>query len=353
VNQKPSLKTYADLVKLYPENETYIRQYAELLLDDGQISTATEALRHLHQLLLKKGETGKANNLGKQFPMIGRLKAGNSKQSEEIKSLLPSSMRNRLWLKLHQQRIREGRHLFHRGEAEETLYLVCEGELAEFIHSNDGKPVLLNLIHAGDVVGESSLMMPGPHKTDVVANKNSIVAKLPRKKMIAALDSTPSLKVALQAKADCRRMVALVSSCPLLENVPMDMRHHLAEESFIRKHSAGTTIHKSGEKLAYVELLIRGKACFQLRNKDSVKTLQTLLPGSLIGDTATIKNDSCPADIVALSALAIVHIPLDAFKTVVEAYPPLRNALFANAARQRTELMGTVNEFQTQHLPNP
>jgi len=350
MNQNQKLKVYADLVKLYPENEAYIRQYAELLLNDGQPSTATEILRHLHNLLLKKGETSKADNLARQFPLIGRIKKPNSQYREDISKLLPSAMRSRLWLKLHQQRVREGRHLFHIGDVEDTLYLVCEGELAEFIQSTNGKPVLLNLIQTGDVVGESNLLTPGPHKTDVVANKNSIVAKLPRRKMATALSKTPSLKVALQRKADFRRMVALISSCPLLENVPLEMRQHMAEESFIRQYSAGTTIHQSGEKLNYVDLLIRGEACFQLQNEDSLKELKTLRPGALIGDAATVQESSCPADMVANSAVAIVHISFDAFQTVVAAFPPLRNALFSNAATQRAQLMSRLNEFQTQQL---
>ncbi|PJA33637.1 MAG: cyclic nucleotide-binding domain-containing protein [Zetaproteobacteria bacterium CG_4_9_14_3_um_filter_53_7] len=349
-NEKSQLKVYADLVHLYPENEAYIRQYAELLLDDGQLSSATEILRHLHQLLLKQGEAGKADSLARQFPQIGRIKNSDSPRREDMTRLLPSGMRNRLWLKLHQKRVGEGRHLFRRGEIEDTLYLVCEGELAEFIKGANGKPVLLNLIQAGDVVGESNLLVPGAHKTDVVANKNSIVAKLPRSKMVAALDNLPSLKAALQRKADFRRMTALISSCPLLENIPLDMRQHLAEESFIRQYPAGTNIHTSGDKLNYVDLIVRGEACFQLQNNQSLKELKSLPPGSLIGDTAAIQDGGCPADMRATAALAIVHIPCDAFKTVVEAYPPLRNALFANAAKQQAQLMSKLNEFQTQQI---
>jgi len=349
-NKHQQQKVYADLVKLYPENEAYIRQYAELLLDDGQLSTAAELLRHLHDLLLKKGETGKADNLAKQFPSIGRVKKSDNQYREDISKLLPSAVRSRLWLKLHQQRIREGRHLFHRGEIEDTLYLVCEGELAEFTDSGQGKPVLLNLIQAGDVVGESTLLAPGPHKTDVVANKNSIVAKLPRSKMVTAMSNTPSLKAVLKHKADFRRMVALISSCLLLENIPLDMRRHLAAESYIRQYPAGATIHLSGDKLLYVDLIIRGEACFQLKDRVSLKKLQTLAPGSLIGDAATAQDNTCPADMIATSALAIVHIPYNAFQTVVEGFPPLRNALFANAAQQRTQLMSKLDEFQTQQF---
>ncbi|WP_072659647.1 cyclic nucleotide-binding domain-containing protein [Mariprofundus micogutta] len=348
--QNSQLKVYADLVQLYPENEAYIGQYAELLLDDGQLATATEILRHLHKLLLKKGDKGKADKLARRFPQIGRIKESGDQSQEDITSLLPSSMQNRLWLKLHQKRVQEGRHLFRRGEVEDTLYLVCEGELAEFVRGATGKHVLLNLVHTGDVIGEANLLTPGPHKTDVVANKNSIVAKLPRNKMTAALNNTPALKAALQHKADIRRITGLISSCPLLENVPLDMRQHMAKESFIRQYPAGTTIHKSGEKLNYVDLVIRGEACFQLQNNESIKELKSLVPGSLVGDTAVIQGGGCPADMVALSALAIVHISSDAFKTVVEAYPPLRNALFSNAAKQRAQLMSKLNEFQTQQI---
>ncbi|MFQ5518455.1 MAG: cyclic nucleotide-binding domain-containing protein [Mariprofundus sp.] len=347
--QGDQLQVYADLVQLYPDNEAYIKQYAELLLDEGKTSTATEMLRHLHTQLLKKGDPSKADALVKEFPLIGRIRKSSAAQNA-IHALLPSSTRNRLWLRLHQKSLREGQHLFHRGEMGDTLYLVCEGELAEFTRGAEGKPIMLNLIGPGDVIGEDKLLNPGTFKSDVVANKDSVVVKLPRKKMTAALVSNPALKTSLQRKNDLRRMVAIISASSVLQQLPLNMRQNLAEESYVQKFAAGSTIYKAGEKLKHVDLIIQGEAAYQLQNSGGIKQLKALKPGALIGETVAIHDIGCPADMVTRNGVTMIHMPYATFINVVEAYPPLKKSLTSYAEKQRAQLMRKLNELQTQQL---
>lgn len=348
-HQDKQLLVYAELVQLYPDKEVYIKQYAQLLLAAGKTSTATEILQHLHQLLLQKGDISQADALTNQFPIIGRIRKTES-HSDNIQALLPASLRNKLWLKLHRKRLREGQHLFHHGETSDTLYLVCEGELAEFSRDEQGKPILLNLISPGDVVFEDKLFKPGACKTDIVANKSSVIVKLPRKKMTAALLDNPALKTTLQRKADQRDMVASVSTSPLLQTIPLHMRRHLAKHGFLQQYTAGTTIYKSGEQLQYVDMIVHGEACYQLQGADLVRELKPLKPGALIGETAAVRGSGCPADVVTYHGVLIFHMPYDIFINVIEAYPPLKNSLTAYAAEQRAKLMRTLNELQTQEL---
>jgi len=349
LNQSKQLQVYADLAQLYPDNEAYLKQYAELLLAEGKTTTATEILRHLYNLLLNKGETSQADALVKQFPIIGRIRAPDNHQAD-ILDILPASMRNRLWLRLRRKRLREGQYLFHHGESGDTCYLVCEGELAEFSRGAHAKPVMLNLIGAGDVIAEDKLLKPGIYKTDVIANKSSAIVKLPRKAMTAALISDPTLKTILQRKSDLRRMVSMISASPVLQILPLDMRRHLAEKSFIQQYAAGALIHKSGEQLKHVDLIVHGEACYQLQTLDMVKELKALKPGALIGETAAIHDSGCPADMVTHHGAGMIHIPYAVFINVVEAYPPLKKSLTAYAEEQRTQLMSKLNELQTQEL---
>lgn len=350
IDQNNQLNVYADLVNLYPDNEAYLRKYAELLLIDNKKTTAAEVLRHLHDLLVNRGEHKQANALATAYPQIGRIRNAITPDDDRIDKLLPTTMQNRLWLRLHQHKLKEGAHLIHRGDHEETVYLICEGELAEFTQSSDGKPVLLNLITSGNVVGESHLFNPGLYKSDIVANKDSIVAKLPRKKMLAALEKNPSLKIALQQKSASRLTNARISASPLLQNVPLNMRKDLAEQSHTRQYAAGETIHKAGEKLDHVDLVAKGSAHFQLLGKGIFKELKTLGPGSLVGESEAIHIQGCPADMVANCSVTVVRIPYNAFSNVVEAYPPLRNALIAYAEKNQLQIMSKLNELQGDKL---
>jgi len=343
-NKRKQLQVYADLVQRYPDNEVYLKPYAELLLAEGKVTTATEMLRHLYNLLLKKGATADADALVKQFPIIGRIRSPDHHQNN-IRALLPAAMRNHLWLRLHRKRLHEGQHLLHHGDTGDTCYLVCEGELAEFGRGAHGKPIMLNLIGQGEVVAEDKLLKPGIFKSDIIANKSSIVVKLPRKKMTAALIASPALKSILQRKAKLRRMVSTISSSPVLQTIPLNMRRHLAEKSYIQQYASGSLIHKSGEQLKHVDLIVHGEACYQLSGPNMVKELKSLKPGALIGETAAIHDSGCPADMVTHHGAGIIHIPYAVFINVVEAYPPLRTSLTAYAEEQRFQLMRKLNEL--------
>jgi len=346
------IQIYADLVKLYPENEAYIKQYAELLLKDGQFSTATEMLRHLHSVAAKKGNTGMADALIKQFPQIGRI-SSEGKADQGIFDLLPDFARNRLWLRMHQQRIKEGHHLLNQGETGDTIYLVREGELAVFTTDEAGKPTLLNIIGPGDIIGEDAFLHPGPRNADVVANKHSVVVELPHKKMANAMASNPGLKAALKQKSELRHMTGLLSSSALLENIPMNMRQSIARDSYIQVFASGSVIHKAGEKLSYVDMLVHGQANYMFRDATSNKVLDTLHPGDLIGYASVILEDaSCPADIIALSDVTIAHIPYATFKNITEAYPPLRESLFNHAGKKQEELMQKLDKWQAHRASN-
>lgn len=349
-NNQDKLKIYADLIQIYPDNESYLRQYAKLLLTSGKQSTATDVLRQLHTLLIDKGKSDKADALAKQFPQIGRISQQHSEADIAIKELLPTSINNRLWLRLNQQKLGEGHYLYRSGDPADELYLLCDGELAEFGRDKDGRPMLLNLISVGDIVGESALFGSPRHGTDVAANRNSIVARIQPAKMETAMAGSPALRRAIEQKHLQRQILEQITLCPMLQKVPLDMRRHLARDSIQSHCRAGDILRRAGEAFVHVDLIASGSASFQMNDGLRTTILKQLPTGSLIGATAAIRQQGCPADLVALSGLEIVHIPYAAFRNVVEAYPPLRNALFAYAETQQMQIMDKLNEFQTQQL---
>jgi len=350
LNRKKQLQVYAELVKHHPTDERYIKRYAELLLQVNKTATATELLRRLHMIYLSNGDAAQATLLVKQFPIIGHVPESVRKKNNNIAALLPASMRKGLWLKLHQQRLREGQHLCYRGDHGDTLYLVSSGELAEYIHTDQGTALMLNLISVGEVASVNKLLNPGTYQSELVANKATTVVKLPRKKMLEAMKSNPALQTALQNKSEYRRILSSISSSPILQIMPLDMRKHLASESHIEIYPANSTIYKAGEKLTYVDLVMQGQAAYHLQEKDNTKELKLLRPGSLIGEIRLLHQQGSPAALITHGGVNMLHIPYPIFANVVEAYPPLAKQLTAYAEERRSRLMRKVNELQTQAI---
>ncbi|HXH72797.1 MAG TPA: cyclic nucleotide-binding domain-containing protein, partial [Mariprofundaceae bacterium] len=281
--------------------------------------------------------------LAAKYPQIGRISASGG--DETFLDMLPKDTFGKVWLLMNREKIDEGRPLFRQGEQGDSMYLLLDGELAVCMTGQNGKTVLLNLIRPGDVVGEGCLLDPGPRSADVVANKKSHVVKLPRKKILALMGENSGLLSALQRKSDLRNMCGLLSTHPLLQNVPLDMRQFMARETKTARYPAKQLIHKAGEELQAVDMLIDGKAAFMLRVQNTGKVIEYLQVGELVGDTSALRHATCPADVVALSDVLMAHIPYSAFKNVVEAYPPLKEKLLGHAEQQRTRFMKKVSEM--------
>jgi len=343
-SENEQLEVYADLVRIYPDNPSYLRRYAELLLEAGRATTATEVLRRLHQQLTEQHQDDKARQLVREFPIIGKVIAPDEEGVDDPMMQILEGNLGRLWTLANQRKVREGRHICREGEFGDTMFIVIKGEVAVFKKDERGRAILLNLIKEGDIVGEGAFLNPGPRGADVVANKDSVVIELPRKKTLEFVLNHPHLQQGLEIKAELRHMTGLISVNGVLRDIPMHMRQHLAGEARIKHYPSRTMIHHAGEELTEVDMLLRGKAAYVMKNSAGERViLESLRIGELIGDTSALFKASCPADLMALEYVSMAHIPYAAFKNVVEAYPPLREDLFRHAEEQRARFMRQVS----------
>ena len=335
-------KVYADLVKIYPDNESYLRKYAMILLEAGKPSTATNALKQLYDVLVKKAPD-KASALAREFPQIGRItKSDEDRQDDaELGQALRESL-GTLWLKLHQKRIKEGRKLYSIGDKGDSLALVLDGEMAVCI-PGENSTILLNLIGKNDIIGEACYLNPGERSADVVANKDCTIVEIPRKKLLSYFIENPGAEKLLQDKADFRQMTSILSTNSLLQNIPLDMRKYMAGTADSERYQPNTVVRQAGQEIDAVDMLVWGKASYMMQNKKGQYVqLGTFQVGELIGDTSAIRKATCPADIVANTEVLMAHIPLSSFTNVVEAYPPFKEKLMKHAERQRTKMMQMV-----------
>ncbi len=70
-----------------------------------------------------------------------------------------------------------GQRLFAEGEAGDRAYVVSSGEL-EVLKASAGRDVLLNVLHAGDVVGEMALLEHQPRIASVRARSDSVLLSI-------------------------------------------------------------------------------------------------------------------------------------------------------------------------------
>jgi len=338
---------YADLVDVYPDNESYLSHYAELCLASNKQATALEVLQRLHSIL-KKNSPNKARELAERYPQLGQV-CSTIHQEENNEKLYPSLYNcfGKIWIILHQRKLREGETLYQQGEHGETLALLIDGELAAFSEDHHGHKTLLNLIKQHHIVGEACFLKPGLRNSSIVANCNSTIVELPRKKLLTWLLNNPNTQKALEQTDNFRQLLRLISNNDMLKNIPMNLRQYMAQKANVLHYPEKSLIYKAGSNFDGISLIINGEAHYIMKTTQGKNIkLETVPCGALIGDASVVRHATSPADLITLNKLTVAHIPISVFTTVVAAFPPLKESLNQHANEQRVRIM----EIISQHL---
>jgi serine phosphatase RsbU (regulator of sigma subunit) len=111
---------------------------------------------------------------------------------------LPSEELDRLMKEMDVVNLESGDILFHEGDPGEHLYVVVEGDLEILLAPDTDDELILNLIHAGEYIGEMSLLQPGGLRTaSARARGNVILLSLNREKFKELLERNPPLSQAM------------------------------------------------------------------------------------------------------------------------------------------------------------
>ena len=78
---------------------------------------------------------------------------------------LPESELDRLMQEMDVVNLNSGDILFHEGDPGEHLYVVVEGDLEILLAPDTDNELILNMVHAGEYIGEMSLLQPGGLRT--------------------------------------------------------------------------------------------------------------------------------------------------------------------------------------------
>lgn len=89
--------------------------------------------------------------------------------------------------------LEKGEQLFGLGDTSDGCFTVLEGVLKISIPLSDGMETLLNIMGAGDVIGEIGLIDSQPRSATVTALKTSILAFLPSRDFKHVADANPGI----------------------------------------------------------------------------------------------------------------------------------------------------------------
>jgi CRP/FNR family transcriptional regulator, cyclic AMP receptor protein len=87
----------------------------------------------------------------------------------------------------------KGEILFFQSDPSESAYLVRSGTISIVLNSLDGREMVINEMHTGDMFGELGILTRKSRSTSAVARSNSELLAIPRQAFLHLIDDEPQL----------------------------------------------------------------------------------------------------------------------------------------------------------------
>lgn len=188
----------------------------------------------------------------------------------------------------HLRPMAKGETLFRRGDPGTGLLLVVKGRIRVSVPSSEGRDGVLNLVRAGEVVGEIALLDGHARTADAVADTDGEVMLLERRDLLPLLAENGALALALM-EVLCERLrqtSAQVEALMFQETGPRIARALLQLSAVQRLASVAVTQKQLGEMAG----TSRESANRTLKAWEA-RGLVTLVPGRVtIRDEAAIRS---------------------------------------------------------------
>lgn len=102
-------------------------------------------------------------------------------------------------------RFREGQTVFTKGDPGDCLYAILKGQIGVSTSAADGKTMMLNILDAGDVLGEIALIDGKERTAGAAALRDCELFRIDRPEFIAFLERHPKLSVRMMVVL-CERL---------------------------------------------------------------------------------------------------------------------------------------------------
>src|SRR5687768_15705199 len=103
--------------------------------------------------------------------------------------------------------VEKGEVIFFQSDASESAYVVCKGSISIILNSPDGREMVINEMHRGDLFGELGILTNKSRSTSAIARSNSELLVIPRQAFLKVIEEEPQLaRLILEITANRLRM---------------------------------------------------------------------------------------------------------------------------------------------------
>ena len=87
----------------------------------------------------------------------------------------------------------KGELLFFQSDPSESVYIVLEGSISIILNSPDGREMVINEMHSGDLFGELGILTKKTRSTSAIAHTKSKLFLIPGQSFLKIVESEPQL----------------------------------------------------------------------------------------------------------------------------------------------------------------
>ncbi len=208
--------------------------------------------------------------------------------------------------------------IFHRNDYTNSLYCVVSGEVSARPELTPDDDTRFRL-PAGSFFGEMGLISGRRRNASVVAGPDCVLIETPRRTMLKLLGSVESVRRTLDQESMKRAVQSLMGT-----NLSKTELHSLAQETEIRRYSAGEALFTQGDQADGLYLIRRGSVTVSRRIGGKDIVLSYVSAGHYVGEMALIANAPRSATVRAAVATEAVVLEPSRVKKVLAGNESLR-----------------------------
>jgi CRP/FNR family transcriptional regulator, cyclic AMP receptor protein len=192
------------------------------------------------------------------------------------------------------QAVEKGEMIFCQADPSEAVYIVRTGKISIVLLSTDGREMVINEMHSGDVFGELGILTQKPRSTSAIAQTRSQILVIPRQAFLKVMDEEPHLaRLVLEITANRLQMsvkresaLAFMDAQARLAGLLLELEEQEQKKGYITisqeelAHRTGLirqTVAKALGKWRRAGWLITGRGHILILDKKALKKMENNL----------------------------------------------------------------------------
>ncbi len=332
---------YHQMIDLYPNDPKYLRRLVELLLQLEREDEAIDRMRQLERIYKNRGEKSSAKSLKELRHSISGCDDTHSGTLNPFLSGIKPEAISMLMRDVKRIQLNESETLIKQGDVDDSMYIVLDGELAVLVlYRKKKNPTLVHILREGEIVGEIAFLEGRSRSASIIANTKASVLKLSSKWVLKCLLKFPEVGDYLRQESDFRKHLTAINGNATLARLPDEAKADMALHAKTMHYPPFTVISRSGKKLRWMGIMISGLARIVAEdNMGQSHVLEPIKPGDTIADIAALEEETSAADMVTVTDTAILQIPVEKFKSVMNNNPSIKIILLENYAKRISTTM--------------